>query len=110
MADNEDKIGGLTVSEPDEITGGLAISTETDVEGVKKEQSEFDPVTLLDMEGMGVDQFYSLDSDKVYNTVRRLVVHRDPEVVAKAERILSLVEKGKEGFLKENPDSKEIKF
>lgn len=102
------------------VTGGLSILPDIDEVSPRpavqsqlaSEQSrQLDPIALLDMESMPLDEFFSLDRYQVYAGLHSLqsLPHGNP-AREKALKILLLLEEGKERFSKENPGLEQVNF
>lgn len=99
---------GLTESTPAEgITAGLGMTHEGTQpnQGPEVDSSEqIQPLSLLERDTIPVDAFFNLDKDKVYNSIRRIAsIHHDENMRRRAQKILDLIESGKDQFMKDNP-------
>ncbi len=77
----------------------------------QEQPQQFDPTALLSAESMSVDDFYGLNGEQVYNSLRGIAAtHHDENIRRKAQKILDLTEFGKDNFLKNNPGATSIDF
>lgn len=96
------------VSEPEEV-GGL--SAESGPVQSSLAEKQFDPLTLLEMKSISIDQFFSLDRDAVYHVLHRLQSLPDGNPKRDhAIRVLTILAQGKEKYLKDHPDAQVVDF
>lgn len=108
-------VGGLVEQNENGLgasLGGLSsIDENKDEANIRQPETEFDPLTLLSLENMPVEDFFALDRDRVYSTLHRLQsLPDDNPTREKAIKILGLIEEGKDKYMKDNPNLDSVIF
>jgi hypothetical protein len=104
----ESKVNNIGGSE----TIGLSFSPDIDNnQPLDNESVDFDPVQLLELEKMPVEDFFKLPFEKVYDGLRRTnILPDDNPNKVKAWKIIDTLREGKDNYLKNTPGSEDVTF
>lgn len=90
------------------VVGGLSLPAGNQPEIGAEKTPQFDPISLINMDSVPIDQFFGLDPDGVYNSIRNLAIHRDPEIVRKANQIIKAITEGRDKYLESHPGATDV--
>lgn len=93
------------------ITGDTSYGDLSGGEMPGKSENDFDYLSLLNLQSMDVNDFFNLDKDEVYRSLKGLnILPADNERKIKYMKIMDRLFEGKESYLENNPGSTSVEL